>query len=41
VQPDPEFRGKKVADFVDKTIPADLEREGFVAQLAGKYGTSK
>ena len=34
----PEFRGKKVADFVDKSILADLEREGFFNQLASKYG---
>jgi len=33
-----EFRGKKVADFIDKSILADLEREGFFTQLAGKYG---
>jgi len=34
----PGFRGKKVADFVDKSILADLEREGFFTQLASKYG---
>jgi NitT/TauT family transport system substrate-binding protein len=34
----PEFRGKKVADFIDKTILLDLEREGFFTQLAAKYG---
>jgi len=34
----PEFRGKKVADFIDKSILADLEREGFFTQLASKYG---
>jgi len=34
----PEFRGKKAADFVDKTILTDLEREGFFTQLASKYG---
>ena len=34
----PEFRGKKVGDFIDKSILADLEREGFFTQLAGKYG---
>ena len=33
-----EFRGKKVADFVDKSILSDLDREGFFTQLAGKYG---
>ena len=34
----PEFRGKNVADFVDKTILSDLDREGFFTQLASKYG---
>ncbi len=34
----PEFRGRKVADFIDKSILADLEREGFFSQLASKYG---
>jgi ABC-type nitrate/sulfonate/bicarbonate transport system substrate-binding protein len=34
----PEFRGKKAADFVDKSILTDLEREGFFNQLVGKYG---
>ncbi|MSP41561.1 MAG: ABC transporter substrate-binding protein [Deltaproteobacteria bacterium] len=34
----PEFRGKKVADFVDKSILTDLEREGFFTQLANRYG---
>ena len=34
----PELRGKKVADFVDKTVLTELEREGFFTQLAGKYG---
>jgi NitT/TauT family transport system substrate-binding protein len=34
----PEFRGKKVADFIDKSILADLDREGFFTQLASKYG---
>ena len=33
-----EFRGKKVADFIDKSILSDLDREGFFTQLAGKYG---
>jgi NitT/TauT family transport system substrate-binding protein len=33
-----EFRGKRVADFVDKSILSDLEREGFFTQLANKYG---
>jgi hypothetical protein len=34
----PEFRGKKAADFVDKSLLADLDREGFFNQLATKYG---
>lgn len=34
----PEFRGKRAADFVDKTILTELEREGFFTQLASKYG---
>ena len=34
----PEFRGKKAADFVDKSLLADLDREGFFNQLASKYG---
>lgn len=34
----PEFRAKKVADFIDKSILTDLEREGFFRQLATKYG---
>jgi len=25
----PEMRGKRVADFIDKSILSDLEREGF------------
>jgi NitT/TauT family transport system substrate-binding protein len=33
-----EFRGKRAADFVDKSILTDLEREGFFTQLAAKYG---
>ena len=33
-----EFRGKKVSDFVDKSLLADLDREGFFIQLASKYG---
>ena len=33
-----EFRGKKVADFIDKSILADFEREGVFNQLALKYG---
>jgi NitT/TauT family transport system substrate-binding protein len=34
----PEFRGKRVADFIDKSILLELEREGFFTQLANKYG---
>jgi NitT/TauT family transport system substrate-binding protein len=34
----PEFRGKRASDFVDKTILAELEREGFFASLQAKYG---
>ena len=34
----PEFRGKRVADFIDKSILTDLERDGFFNQLASKYG---
>ena len=34
----PEMRGKRVADFIDKSILSDLEQEGFFAQLASKYG---
>ncbi|MGE5216462.1 MAG: ABC transporter substrate-binding protein [Chloroflexota bacterium] len=37
----PEFRGKKVADFIDKSILADLEREGFFTQLAARYGKQR
>jgi NitT/TauT family transport system substrate-binding protein len=33
-----EFRGKKASDFVDKSLLADLDREGFFNQLASKYG---
>ena len=33
----PEFRGKSAADFIDKSILTDLEREGFFAKLAAKY----
>jgi len=33
-----EFRGKKAADFIDKSLLADLDREGFFNQLASKYG---
>jgi len=34
----PEFRGKSAVDFIDKSILADLEREGFFTKLAVKYG---
>ena len=34
----PEFRGKLAADFIDKSLLADLDREGFFAKLAAKYG---
>jgi len=34
----PELRGKRAADFVDKSILAELEHEGFFTQLAGRYG---
>src|SRR5918992_440862 len=33
-----EFRGKRAADFVDKTILTELEREGFFNSLHAKYG---
>lgn len=33
-----EFRGKKAADFVDKSILSDLDRDWFFTQLASKYG---
>jgi len=29
----PEMRGKKSGDFIDKTILAELEQEGFFARL--------
>jgi NitT/TauT family transport system substrate-binding protein len=34
----PEMRGKKPADFIDKSILTDLEREGFFTSLSNKYG---
>jgi NitT/TauT family transport system substrate-binding protein len=34
----PELRGKKAADFVDKTILSELDREGFFAHLGNRYG---
>jgi hypothetical protein len=33
----PEMRGKRVADFIDKSILSDLDREGFFTALANKY----
>jgi NitT/TauT family transport system substrate-binding protein len=34
----PEMQGKRVADFIDKSILSELDSEGFFAQLAAKYG---
>ena len=34
----PELRGRRAAEFVDKTILSELEREGFFANLSNKYG---
>ncbi len=34
----PEFRGKTAADFIDKSILTELEREGFFTYLSAKYG---
>src|SRR5262245_744853 len=34
----PELRGKRSADFIDKTILSDLDREGFFNTLSAKYG---
>lgn len=34
----PEMRGKRAADFVDKSILSDLEKEGFFSRLSAKYG---
>lgn len=34
----PEFRGKRAADFIDKSILSELESEGFFARLGAKYG---
>jgi NitT/TauT family transport system substrate-binding protein len=34
----PELRGKKAADFIDKSLLSDLERDGFLIQLANQYG---
>jgi NitT/TauT family transport system substrate-binding protein len=34
----PELRGKRAADFVDKSILSELESEGFFSRLSAKYG---
>jgi NitT/TauT family transport system substrate-binding protein len=34
----PELRGKRAADFVDKTILSELESEGLFLRLSAKYG---
>jgi hypothetical protein len=34
----PELRGKRAADFVDKTIFGELEQEGFFRILNNTYG---
>ena len=34
----PEFRGKRAADFIDKTILSELESEGLFLRLSAKYG---
>ena len=34
----PELRGKKAADFIDKTVLAELERDGFFLTLSNRYG---
>ena len=36
----PELRGKRAADFVDKSILAELEHDGFFTQHASKYGSN-
>jgi hypothetical protein len=33
----PEFRGKRAADFIDKSL-SELESEGFFARLSATYG---
>ena len=33
----PEFRGKRAADFIDKTILSELESEGLFSRLSAKY----
>jgi NitT/TauT family transport system substrate-binding protein len=37
----PELRGKKAADFVDKSLLSDLERDGFLIQLAKRYANQQ
>jgi NitT/TauT family transport system substrate-binding protein len=34
----PEFRGKRAADFIDKSILSELESEGLFSRLSAKYG---
>jgi len=34
----PEFRGKRAADFIDKSILSELESEGLFSRLSTKYG---
>ena len=34
----PELRGRRAAEFVDKTILTELEREGFFTSLNSRYG---
>jgi NitT/TauT family transport system substrate-binding protein len=34
----PELRGKRAADFLDKTILDELETEGFFTRLSARYG---
>jgi len=34
----PELRGKRAADFIDKTIFEELEQEGFFSALSNRYG---
>ena len=34
----PELRGKRAADFIDKTILSELESEGLFSRLSVKYG---
>ena len=37
----PELRGKKAADFLDKSVLSDLERDGFLIQLAKRYANQQ